>query len=100
MGPGATDPLTELYEHVRSFVLQGSGLPGEVYGLGVLLRQGMRTWIETCMEHAHLERASGTAVLQVASRLPCCDHAEVTRLLAGMVLNTIEKEGAQSWRHI
>ena len=43
---GATDPLYEHYEQLRGYVLEASDMPGQVYGLGVLLQKGMRAWIE------------------------------------------------------
>lgn len=84
---GGTELLCDLYEQLRSFVLQGSGLPGQFYGLGVLLRQGMVAWIAACVEHTRLEAASGNMVYQVAPGLPPSMQAELTRTLASIVLN-------------
>jgi hypothetical protein len=89
---GETERLCDLYEQLRGFVLEGSALPGQVYGLGVLLRQGMRAWMAACVEHAQLERASNNVVYQVAPCLPLSMQEELTRALASLVLNTNERE--------
>jgi len=90
--PGAeTEPLCELYEQLRGFVLEGSGLPGQVYGLGVLMRQGMLAWMSACVEHAQLERASNNVVYKVAPCLPSCMQEELARTLASLVLSNNER---------
>ena len=89
---GETERLCYLYEQLRGFVLEGSGLPGQVYGLGVLLRQGMRAWMAACVEHAQIERASNYVVYQVALCLPLSMQEELTRALASLVLNNNERE--------
>ncbi|MCG7852576.1 MAG: hypothetical protein MIO92_08645, partial [Methanosarcinaceae archaeon] len=86
-----TERLCDLYEQLRSFVLEGSSLPGQVYGLGVLLRQGMRAWMAACVEHAQLERASNNVVYKVAPCLPSSMQEELTRTLASLVLNNNER---------
>jgi len=60
-------PLCKPYEHLRSYVLEASNMPGQVYGLGVMLRQGMRAWIDATLEYAQLKQDPGNAVLQKTS---------------------------------
>lgn len=92
--PGAADPLCKLYEQLRSFVLEASDVPGQVYGLGVMLRQGMRAWIEATVEYARVEQDSGNAVSQKTSWIVSSVQAELTRMLAAIVLNRSQKEVA------
>lgn len=89
---GETEDLCDLYEQLRGFILEASGLPGQVYGLGVLMRQGMRVWMNACGEHAQLERASSSVADRVASCLPSPMQAELTRTLASLVWNHNERE--------
>ena len=51
---GATDPLCKHYEQLRGYVLEASDMPGQVYGLGVMLQKGMRAWIEATCEHCQV----------------------------------------------
>jgi hypothetical protein len=90
--PGAAGRLCELYEQLRGFVLEGLGLPGQVYGLGVLMRQGMGAWMTACVEHAQLDRASNNVACQVAPCLPSSMQEELTRTLASLVLSNNEME--------
>ncbi len=92
--PGATDPLCKLYEQLRSFVLEASDGPGQIYGLGVMLRQGMRAWIEATVEYAQVEQDPGNAVSQKTSWIVSSVQAELTRMLAAIVLNGSQKEVA------
>ena len=92
--PGATDPLCKLYEQLRSFVLEASDVGGQVYGLGVMLRQGMRAWIETTVEYAQVEQDTGNTVSQKTSWIVSSVQAELTRMLAAIVLNRSQKEVA------
>ena len=84
--PGATDPVCELYEQLRSYVLETAARPGPVYGLGVMLRQGMRAWIEATLEYAQLEPDPGPDVSPKPPRILSCVQAELTIMLAGIVL--------------
>jgi hypothetical protein len=84
--PGATDPLCKLYEQLRSYMLGASDRPGPVYGLGVMSRQGMRAWIEATLEYAQLEPDPGPAVSPKTPRILSCVQAELTIMLAGIVL--------------
>lgn len=84
--PGATDPLCKLYEQLRSHVLETAAGPGPVYGLGVMLRQGMRAWIEATLEYAQLEPDPGPDVSPKPPRILSCVQAELTIMLAGIVL--------------
>jgi len=92
--PGAADPLCKLYEQLRSFVLEASDVGGQVYGLGVMLRQGMRAWIEATVEYAQVEQDPGNAVSQKTSWIVSSVQAELTRMLAAIVLNRSQKEVA------
>jgi hypothetical protein len=92
--PGAADPLCKLYEQLRSFVLEASDVPGQVYGLGVMLRQGMRAWIEAIVEYVQVEQDPGNAVSQKTSWIVSSVQAELTRMLAAIVLNRSQKEVA------
>lgn len=84
--PGATDPLCKLYEQLRSHVLETAARPGPVYGLGVMLRQGMRAWIEATLEYAPLEQDLGHAVSPKTPRILSYVQAELTIMLASIVL--------------
>jgi len=98
----AGHPLCERYEQLRSQVLQGSVLPGQGYGFGVLLRQGMRAWMEVrqpqdgTVETAPVggQRSRGSCTL--ASSV----QGELTLLMAAMVLNNSHREGGPTWRAI
>ena len=92
--PGVTDPLCKLYEQLRSYVLEASDVGGQVYGLGVMLRQGMQAWIEATLEHTQLEQDPGNAVSQKAPRILSSVQAELTIMLAAIVLNRSQKEVA------
>jgi len=89
---GATDPLCKLYEQLRSYVLEASDVQGQAYGLGVILRQGMRAWIEATVEYAQVEQDPGNAVSQKTSWIVSSVQAELTRMLAAIVLNRSQKE--------
>jgi hypothetical protein len=92
--PGATDPLCRLYEQLRSFVLESSDLPGQVYGLGVMLRQGMRAWIEATVAYARVKQDPGHVVSQKTSWIVSSVEEELCRMLAAIVLNRSQKEVA------
>ena len=91
-GPGAAAPLCKLYEQLRSYVLEASDATGQVYGLGVMLRQGMRAWIEATLEYTQEEQDPGIAVVQKPSWIASSVQAELTRMLAVIVLNRSQKE--------
>lgn len=92
--PGAADPLCKLYEQLRSSVLEPSGVPGQVYGLGVMLRQGMRAWIEATLEYAQVEQDSGHVVTPNTSWVLSSVEAELTIMLATIVIKHSQKEVA------
>jgi len=92
--PGATDPLCKLYEQLRSYVLEASDMPGQVYGLGVMLRQGMRAWIEATLEYTQLKQASDHSISQEHPWVLSSVEAELTIRLATLVLNRSQKEVA------
>ena len=87
-----TDPLCELYEQLRGYVLEDSVMPGQVYGLGVMLQQGMRAWIEATSEYAQVEAAYGNVDSQEDLRILSSVHKELARMLASIVLNPNQKE--------
>jgi len=102
-GPSrAGHPLCERYEQLRSHVLNGSVLPGQAYGFGVLLRQGMRAWMEACEPYAGpVETAPmGGARSRDSGILASAVQKELTLLMAAMVLNNGHREVEQSWRQI
>lgn len=92
--PGAADPLCKLYEQLRSSVLEATGVPGQVYGLGVLLRQGMRAWIEATLEYAQVEQEAGHVVTPKTSWIVSSVQAELTIMLASIVVKHSQKEVA------
>jgi hypothetical protein len=84
---GATDPLCEHYEQLRRYVLEGSDMSGQVYGLGVLLQKGMRAWIEATCEHTQVEASYGNGGCRQAGGMLSSVQTELARMLAGIVLN-------------
>ncbi len=92
--PGATDPLCKLYEQLRSYVLEASDMPGQVYGLGVMLRQGMWAWIEATVQYTQLNQASDHTIFQKHHWVHSSVQAELTIMLASIVLNHSQKEVA------
>lgn len=92
--PGAADSLCKLYEQLRSYVLEASDVTGQVYGLGVMLRQGMRAWIAATLEYTQVEQEPDIAVSQKTSWIASSVQAELTRILAVIVLNRSQKEVA------
>ncbi len=96
-------PLCERYEQLRSQVLQGSVLAGQGYGFGVLLRQGMRAWMETCEPYlGPVETASlgGAARSGDSGSLGSSVQNELTLVMAAMVLNNSHRMGEPTWRRI
>ena len=92
--PGATDPVCELYEQLRSYVLETAARPGPVYGLGVMLRQGMRAWIESTLEYNPIKQASDNTISPRHPWVHSSMQAELTIMLAGIVLKHTRKEVA------
>lgn len=93
-GPGAADPLCKLYEQLRSYVLEASDVTGQVYGLGVMLRRGMRAWIAATLEYTQEKQDPGITVSQKTSLIVSSVQADLTRMLAVIVLNRSQKEVA------
>lgn len=89
---GATDPLCEHYEQLRGYVLSASDMPGQVYGLGVLLQKGMRAWIEATCEHCQVKAAYGNVESHEAAGMLSSVQTELARMLAGIVLNHNHRE--------
>jgi hypothetical protein len=99
----AGHPLCERYEQLRSQVLQGSVLPGQGYGFGVLLRQGMQAWMKVGQPHdGTVETAplGGAARSRGSGILASAVQKELTLLMAAMVLNNSHREGEPTWRPI
>lgn len=90
--PGATDPLCKLYEQLRSYMLGASDKLGQVYGLGVMLRQGMRAWIEATLESTQLNQASDHPISQKHHWIHSSVEAELTIMLATLVLKRSQME--------
>ena len=84
---GATDPLCEHYEQLRGYVLEASDMPGQVYGLGVLLQKGMRAWIEATCEHCQVKPADGHVDSHEVGGMLSSVQTELAGMLAGIVLN-------------
>ncbi len=91
---GAADPLCKLYEQLRSSVLGDPDILGHVYGLGVLLRQGMRAWLEATLEYAQVKHEEGHVVTPKSSWVLSSVEAELTIMLASIVVKHTEKEVA------
>jgi hypothetical protein len=84
----ALDALGGLYERLRFQILHG-GHPAP--GLGVLMHQGMRAWMERCRECAHAignDAGGGSGPVSIPSPL----QTQVVRVIAGMVWNRERKE--------
>ena len=88
----AADPLCELYEQLRSYVLAACDVPGQVYGLGVMLQRGMGAWIKAASEYVHREAADGNVDSQQVIGTLSPVQTELARLLAGIVLKHNQKE--------
>jgi len=84
----ALDALGGLYERLRRQILHG-GDPAA--GLGVLMRQGMRAWMERCRECAHAIGSSGDGASPPVT-IPSPLQTQMVRVIAGMVLNHKRKE--------
>jgi hypothetical protein len=91
---GATDPLCEHYEQLRRYVLEASEVPGQVYGLGVMLQKGMRVWIEATYEHCQVKAADGHVDSHKAAGMLSSVQTELATMLAGIVLNHNQKEAS------
>lgn len=87
----ALDALGAHYERLRGQILQGLGNSHPVAGLGILMRQGMRAWMENCREYAHAigsEAGGGSPPVSIPSPL----QTQAVRVIAGMVWNRERKE--------
>ena len=87
----ALDALGGLYERLRRQILHGLHGGHPVAGLGVLMHQGMRAWMERCRECAHAIGSSGdgdSAPVTIPSPL----QTQAVRVIADMVLNHKGKE--------
>jgi hypothetical protein len=89
---GATDPLCEHYEQLRGYMLEVSDMPGQVYGLGVMLQKGMRAWIEATCEHSQVKAAYGNVDSHEVAGMLSSVQTELARMLAGIVLKHNHRE--------
>jgi hypothetical protein len=83
--PLASKELINRYEELR---LQALGLSGssQGLGLGLFLRQGMRSWMESWSKCAPPARP--TQEVSICHSFPCELQGEVTNILAGLVLSS------------
>jgi hypothetical protein len=85
---GVAAALTELYERLRGQVLNGLDGAGETVGFGILMNQGMGTWILKCREFAPAVADAGSRAVPIPFQL----EAQVVAMIAGMVLNRSRRE--------
>ena len=83
--------LAALYERLRGQILNGLHGGQPVAGLGVLMHQGMRAWMERCRECAHAISSSGDAASPPVT-IPSQLQTQAAGVIAGMVLNHKRKE--------
>ena len=78
------------YEDLRREVIDGDA--GFAYGLAILLRRGMVSWLDTLATCT--EPRSPRTSTQSRARLPPDARGQVVHVLAGMVLDLCALEGA------
>jgi hypothetical protein len=83
--------LGAYYERLRGQILQGLRNSHSLAGLGILMGQGMRAWMENCRESA---QAIGSSAGGGSSRvsIPAPLQAQVVHVIASMVWNRERKE--------
>jgi len=87
----ALDALGAHYERLRGQMLQGLRNSHALAGLGILMGQGMRAWMENCRECAHAIGSSaggGSPPVIIPSPL----QMQAIRVIAGMICNRERKE--------
>ncbi len=84
--------LCDRYENLRCYVLQASGVPGQVYGLGVMLQKGMLSWIEAMFDHLQIEAVYDNTDFHEVPGILTSVQTEFSRMLAGIVINHNKKE--------
>ncbi|MBW1700420.1 MAG: hypothetical protein JRK26_27005 [Deltaproteobacteria bacterium] len=67
-------------------------MPGQVYGLGVMLQKGMRAWIEATSDYYQVEAAYGYVDSHKAPGILSSVQTEFARLLASIVVHHNQKE--------
>lgn len=82
----AADVLCEHYEQLRCYVLEASGIPGQVYGLGVILQKGMLAWTEAVSDHCQTEAAGRQADVHEAYGTLSIVQTRLAGMLAGIML--------------
>ena len=78
--------LADLYERMRGQVLSGSASLGGAVGLGILMTQGMGTWMQQCREFAPVV-ADASRHNTLAAPIPVEVKTQVAAMIAAMVLN-------------
>jgi len=87
----ALDALGAHYERLRGQILQGLGNSHPAAGLGILMRQGMRAWMENCRQCARAI-GSSTGAGSPAVSIPSSLQTQAVRVIASMVWNRERKE--------
>lgn len=92
--------ICENYERLRQYVLQGCSLPVRAYGLSVLMRQGMRAWMEASLEYGQPEAFSMVDEAQIWRTLCPPIQKELCGMLATIVLNRSKGKVEESCKPI
>jgi hypothetical protein len=87
----ALDALGAHCERLRGQMLQGLRNSHALAGLGILMGQGMRAWMENCRECARAIGGSGADEPPPLS-IPSSLQTQVVRVIASMVWNRERKE--------
>jgi hypothetical protein len=87
----ALDALGAHYERLRGQMLQGLRNSHALAGLGILMGQGMRAWMENCRECARAIGGSAADEPPLLS-IPSSLQTQVVRVIASMVWNRERKE--------
>jgi hypothetical protein len=82
--PGAAEAMVRQYEELRRRALDGSGWTSRL-GLAVLVREGLAAWITTWATVPVPPSSTPDPSHGAALRLADDRHAEIVRLLAGLV---------------
>ncbi len=81
----------DLYERMRGQVLSGFAGLGGAAGLGILMTQGMGTWMQRCRDFAPALADAGRPItLAVPIRVEV--ETQVAAMIASMVLNRSGRE--------
>jgi Na+-transporting methylmalonyl-CoA/oxaloacetate decarboxylase gamma subunit len=76
---------------MREQVLSGSAFLGGAAGLGILMTQGMGTWMHRCREFAPIVADAGRHN-RFAAPIPAKLETQVAAIIAAMVLNRSRRE--------